>query len=535
MTAPVAIVGNGPVGQTAALLLARRGVPSLVLDQRSHRDPVGSKAICQHRDVLDIWDSVGVGRTVADEGVTWSTARTFYRDQELFATDFIDRGHSPFPPFVNISQSRTEQLLDQQLDQESDVDVRWSHEVIDIEQDESGVDLTCRTAGGPVRVRAGYVLMCAGPSANELRSQLDVRFDGHSFDDKFLICDIRADLGSWATERRFYFDPEWNPGRQVLIHPCPDRTYRIDWQVPPEYDVEQEARSGALDERIRKIVGSAPYEIVWRSVYRFHSRLVDRMKVGRVLLAGDVAHLMAPFGARGLNSGVQDAENAAWKLAYVHHGWAPPALLDSYHAERHAAAVENLDVTSTTMAFLVPQTPDEADFRTATLRHAASDAAARSRVDSGRLAEPFWYVQSPLTTPDPTRPFAGRPPRGYSPDPGPGVLVPDLPIAPSGQATRLRQLAREGLLVVTGPGVPPEPAGTVARARTAAPVRSVAANDLVADGATGSVASTLGMRDGEMWLIRPDGHVAAVVSDLDALAAAATRVLGHDPQEVEPA
>ncbi len=144
-------------------------------------------------------------------------------------------------------------------------------------------------------------------------------------------------------------------------------------------------------------------------MYRFSSRVTDRMRAGRVLLAGDVAHLFSPFGARGLNSGVQDAENAAWKIAFVLRGWAPDALLDSYHAERHAAARENLEVTSATMRFLVPGTDAERRHRLATLDRATTDPAARAAVDSGRLAEPFWYTTSPLTTPDPRRPFGGRP------------------------------------------------------------------------------------------------------------------------------
>src|SRR5690606_37928628 len=190
---------------------------------------------------------------------------------------------------------------------------------------------------------------------------------------------------------------------------CPDSTYRIDWQVPPDFDLAAEEASGALEQRIRAVIGDRPYDLLWRSVYRFHSRLVDRMHVGRVLLAGDGAHLMAPFGARGLNSGVLDAENAAWKIAFVRRGWADDALLATYHDERHAAARENLDVTSATMRFLVPGTDGERARRREVLGRATTDPAAREEVDSGRLAEPFWYVDSPLTVPDGTRPFAGRP------------------------------------------------------------------------------------------------------------------------------
>lgn len=157
-------------------------------------------------------------------------------------------------------------------------------------------------------------------------------------EDHFLVCDVRADLRDWVDGRHFYFDPAWNPGRQMLIHECPGSTYRIDWQVAPDFGLAAERSSGRLDRRIRTVVHQRPYELLWTSVYRFHSQLVDRMRVGRVLLAGDCAHLVAQFGARGLNSGVQDAENAAWKIAFVLRGWAPPALLDTYEIKRRPHA-----------------------------------------------------------------------------------------------------------------------------------------------------------------------------------------------------
>ena len=185
-------------------------------------------------------------------------------------------------------------------------------------QDGDGVEVTCRTPDGPVRLKGTHALSCLGAHGGAVRAALGVGFEGTSFDDRFLICDIRADLGHWQRERRFYFDPEWNPGRQVLIHPCPGSVYRIDWQVPAGFDLEAERRDGRLEARIRQIVGDRPYETVWSSVYRFHTRVADRMRVGRVLLLGDNAHLVAPFGARGLNSGVADAENAAWKLSLIH-------------------------------------------------------------------------------------------------------------------------------------------------------------------------------------------------------------------------
>jgi pentachlorophenol monooxygenase/3-(3-hydroxy-phenyl)propionate hydroxylase len=483
----VAVLGGGPVGQTAALLLARRGVPVVLVDEHERRDPVGSKAICHQRDTLDVWASLGAG-CLAEEGLTWTTARTFHRDRELFSYRLPDAG-SALPPFVNLSQARVEEVLDELIARQPLIDVRRGHRVTGLTQP-GCVALHCETAGGPRRIEADYAIACTGAHGDAVRRAVGEQLAGVSFADRFLICDIRADLAGWAAERRFCFDPHWNPGRQVLIHPCPGSQFRIDWQVPDDYDLAAEETGGALDRRIRAIIGDRPYEVVWRSVYRFHTRLVRRMRAGRVLLAGDCAHLVAPFGARGLNSGVADAENAAWKLACVLRGEAGDALLDSYHAERHAAAVENAEVTTATMDFLVPQDDKQRRHRAEVLARAAHDPAAYAEVDSGRLAEPFWYTGSPLTTPDPRRPFGGRPPRGALPPPGPGILLPDVTV-PAG---RLRDLARPGFLLLTTPGV--RPAGP----------RSVEI----------PVGGALGARPGEAWLVRPDAYVAAVLPEPSA-------------------
>ena len=520
---PAIVLGAGPVGQTAALCLAAWGVPVVMVDTRPERDPIGSKALCQQRDVLDVWDHVGAGRQIADEGVTWTRAVTLYKDKELFTQGFVDRGRSPFPPFVNIGQNRTEEILDAQIHANPLITEKWGHEVISVEQDDSSITAICRTRdGSEERITGAYLIAAPGNMGHLTRDMVGMTFEGTTFNDQFLICDIRTTLPGWELERRFYFDPSWNPGRQVLIHPCPDSVYRIDWQVPPEYDVAAEEASGALEERIRKIIGDADYEIVWKSVYRFHARQVDKMVAGRFLMAGDGAPLVAPFGARGLNSGVPDAENAAWKVAFAMKGWSDPSLVDTYHDERHAAAAENLEVTAATMRFLVPQNDAEWDERYRILEAAAADPAQRAHVNSGRMAEAFWYVDSPLTTPSADHTFPGRPPKGEDPVPAPGVIAPDVEVTlEGGEQVRVRALARQGMLVLVGADLEAE-AVAAALADIKCPLTVLSLPLVDPDG---SVAAAFDAKPGEAWVIRPDAHIAAVATSVAEAADAAYRAI----------
>ncbi|MGH3318780.1 MAG: FAD-dependent monooxygenase [Streptosporangiaceae bacterium] len=536
MEVPVLVAGAGPVGISSALLLARWGVPTVVLEEKSGRDQVGSKAICMQRDVLDVLDRIGCAEAMVAEGATWWVSRTYYRDHELFTTTFPDPGRSALPPWINISQCSTERYLYDRVDAEPLVDIRYGHRLTGLRQD-GGVEVDVETPEGRGTLR-GTHLVAADGGHSTVRRLLGIGFPGESFDDQFLIADIRADL-PFPNERRFYFDPPWNPGRQVLVHEQPDGVWRIDWQVPADYDVERERASGELDARIRRIVGEAPYEVVWLSVYRFHERCAEAFRCGRVFLAGDAAHVYAPFGARGLNSGVQDAENLAWKLAFVRNGWAdgraaPERLLDSYDAERRAAAAENLRVTMATMRFLVPQTEEQWQWRRDSLQRAVTDPDTRALIDSGKLAEPYWYLDSPLTTPagDPER-FPTDP--GVACPPVPGVLCPDGPcrVAARPEVSRLRNLFGGSFVVLAA-----DPARLLAveetcASATAAPVDVYALSDIDTDGV---LAEALHAIPDSVHVIRPDGHLAAVLPTFDAsaLADAVCRARGA-PTRARPA
>jgi 2-polyprenyl-6-methoxyphenol hydroxylase-like FAD-dependent oxidoreductase len=483
----VAVIGAGPVGLTLAARLAQQGVRAVLLEQAPRHLGEGSKAICMQRETLEIWARVGIGERVASRGVQWRIGRTYYGTRELFSVELPGTSADHFPPFVNISQTEVEELL---LDRcrELGVDLRWGHRLEGLTDEGEGVRLVLATDSRPVALRTHYVVGADGAHST-VRDLIGVRFPGHSHDDHFLICDIRAQL-PFPSERRFFFDPPWNPGRQVLIHPQPDDTWRIDWQIAPDTDVEAERADGRLDRRIRAVIGpNTAYEVVWMTVYRFHQRLAPAFRGGNAFLAGDAAHLYAPFGARGLNSGVADAENLAWKLAMVLRGDAPEMLLDSYEAERRPAAQENLRVTDATMRFMAPQGTAQSVWRDLVLRGSTRSSWFRRRVNSGRLAEPFVYRASPIVESGPEEPALPRH----------GAVAPDVELR---DGSRLKERFGSSFVVLLADATTAVD-GAVRSAPWPVPV------EVIADQALSAIYGPSGPR---AWIVRPDGHLASSLS-----------------------
>jgi len=508
--AQVAVVGAGPVGLTLAGRLAQMGVQVVLLEQHPQHAGEGSKALCMQRETLEIWARLGIGEAVAGRGVQWNLGRTYFRGRELFQVRLPSSSRDHFPPFVNINQTEVEEMLLARIGELPEVDLRWSHRLVGIAQDADGVTVRCETPDGEETLRVAYLVGADG-AHSAVRHATGMGFPGHSFPDLFLICDIRARL-PFPRERRFFFDPPWNPGRQVLIHPQPDDTWRIDWQVAPGTDVEAERASGGLDRRVRAVIGpNTGYELLWLTPYRFHQRLVERFRGGRGGLAGDAAHLVSPFGARGLNSGVADAENLAWKLATVLAGRASDELLESYHTERRAAAVENLEVTDASMRFMVPHGRVRRLLRNAILRGSLRMPQLRRLVNSGRLAQPFSYADSPIVVAD----------ERNARIPVMGGVAPDAPCASldTASVTRLREVFGSGFVALLVGNSPREAAAAAIRASRLAwpaPCRIVAigpdgplAGVTVLADSEGEIRQAYGEAGSSAYLVRPDGHLAA--------------------------
>jgi 2-polyprenyl-6-methoxyphenol hydroxylase-like FAD-dependent oxidoreductase len=463
----VAVVGAGAVGMTLAARLAQHGVDVELFEAAAEPERIGSRALCMQRETLEIWERLEIGQRVADRGIQWRVGRTYFRGRELFDVTLAGAGTEHFPPFVNISQSDVEELLEARLLQLG-VAIHRGHRFTTLTQDDDGVTATFATGAGTATHRFGYLVGADGAHST-VRHAIDMPFPGYTVDDRFLIADIRAEL-PYSNERHFHFDPPSNPGRQVLIHPQPDGVWRIDWQVPSETDPDAERADGRLDRRIREVVGElTPFEVVWLTAYRFSQRLADAFRDGRVFLAGDAAHVMSPFGARGLNSGAADAENLAWKLAWVLRRGAAGSLLDTYDIERRGAALENLAATDATMRFMAPHGPWRRAWRNLVLRMAPRYAWFRRQIDSGRLAEPTTY---PASGPE---------------DPGlprHGSVAPDLTLPDGG---RLRdRLGRD--FIVLAP-------------------RPVEASLLVTIIGPGTAYG-----DDRAWLVRPDAYLADSVA-----------------------
>jgi len=544
---PVVVVGGGPVGLSLSIDLAQRGQRVLLLDNDSKLS-TGSRAICFAKRTLEIWDRLGVGDAMCAKGVGWNVGRVFFGDEQLYRFDLLPEPGHERPAFINLQQYYAEAFLAVRAAELPNIEIRWRNDVVALEQDDS-VRLGIDTPDGRYTIAADHVVACDG-SRSRLRALLGQESKGRTFRDRFLIADIRMQADSLATagtevpvgaatfpaERWFWFDPPFHPNQSVLLHRQPDGVWRIDfqlgWDADPDEEKKPEKIKPRVDAMLRQALGrEVPFELEWASVYTFSCLRMDRFRLGRVLFAGDSAHGVSPFGARGANSGVQDAENLAWKLDAVLRGAAGDSLLDSYAEEREYAADENIRNSTRATDFITPKSEISRLFRDAVLQLSKQHPFARTLVNSGRLSVPATLHGSSLNTPDADR-FEGRM--------LPGAAAADAPVQlPNAQRGWLMRQLGPGftLLLAAGEGSAAL-AARLSDMRLHVPLRvltvvlpetkaTTADSTAALVDVDGLVAQRYDLRPGNAVLLRPDHHVCARWRhpDADAVRRAVNRAL----------
>lgn len=383
---PVVIVGAGPVGLAAAIDLAMHGVRVIVIDDNDVVS-LGSRAICWSKRTLEILDRLGVGGRFVEKGFTWKVGRVHHRDELLYSFDLLPEGGHKMPAFVNLQQYYAEEyLVARCADFPELIELRWKNEFVGLERRDDHVRIEVETPEGRYRLSTQWLIAADG-ARSAVRSALGLKFEGRTFEEKFLIADIR-----WTdspSERNFWFRPSFDPSESVLVHRQPDSISRIDFQIGWDADTATELQPDKIAERVRHVVGhDVPFELDWCSIYTFRCARLERFVHERVIFVGDSAHVVSPFGARGGNGGLQDVDNLCWKLALVIKEQAPRSLLDSYDEERGHGCDENIMHSSRTTRFMTPKTPVEREFRDGVLALARDFPFARSLVNSGRLSKP---------------------------------------------------------------------------------------------------------------------------------------------------
>ena len=399
---PVVVIGAGPVGLGVAIDLAQQGVPVVILDDND-KVSFGSRAICFAKRPLDILDRLGCGAPMVDKGVLWNVGKVFFGESETYSFNLLDEGGHKNPAFINLQQYYFEAYMIERIRalqaEGKPISLRGKNKVEAIGQHDDHVTLEISTPDGSYILEADWLIACDGASS-PTRRMLGLDFDGRMFEDNFLIADVVMEA-EFPTERWFWFDPPFNRGQSALLHKQPDNVWRIDLQLGWDIDREHEMKPENVIPRLHAMLGEdAKFELEWVSIYTFQCRRMQAFRAGRILFAGDAAHQVSPFGARGANSGIQDADNLAWKLKLVMDGKAPDALLDTYNEERVYGADENIMNSTRSTDFITPKSETSRIFRNAVLDLAAHHEFARPMVNSGRLSVPCTYDGSSLNGPD---------------------------------------------------------------------------------------------------------------------------------------
>ncbi|HAL36995.1 MAG TPA: FAD-binding monooxygenase, partial [Polaromonas sp.] len=353
---PVVIVGGGITGLTLACSLARLGVKAVLLDEDNTVgfNGASSRGICYTQKSLEIFHKLGIYERIAKKGIQWNVGRTFAGEDEVYSFDLRQQNSfnlSTQPPFINIQQFYVEGYLVERIYELGQVELRWKSRVSAFAQNADFATLTVETPAGSYQLEADHVIDASG-SHTPFHQWVGATKQTQRGDDRWCIADVRFSRHP-PVERHTWIEAPFNENRAVWQHLMADDVWRIDYQMAPNADLDDGSSLTQVRERLQRQFGKdVEVEIIWVGPYAYRSQCLDQLRVGRVFFMGDTAKIVSPFGARGGNTGVADADNLAWKLAAVLRERASPTLLDSYNEERLEAAQQNVRVTNRTTRFL---------------------------------------------------------------------------------------------------------------------------------------------------------------------------------------
>jgi 2-polyprenyl-6-methoxyphenol hydroxylase-like FAD-dependent oxidoreductase len=347
----VVIVGAGPTGLSLACQLVRYGIDFVIVEKNEGVTPY-SKAIGVQARTLEIYDQIGLAQKAVEQGTIAERGRLLIEGELRGEINFsnIGRGLSPFPFVLMLEQSKNEQLLYEYL-QSHQRDVVWKTELESFSPAANGVTAQVRTAGGASQtIEAKYMVGCDGPKSL-VRHRLGLTFEGSTFERIFYVADAQIDWQLSHDSLHVCFAEN----SFVVFFPLKgEKRYRIVGVFPDEFNkAEGEIVYEEIESRIKAEakLNLDIHNVEWFSTYKVHTRHVNKFSAGRGFLAGDAAHIHTPAGAQGMNTGIQDGYNLAWKLALVVRGKADEKLLETYNEERLENAKRLLKTTDRFFGF----------------------------------------------------------------------------------------------------------------------------------------------------------------------------------------
>lgn len=379
MNSEVLIAGAGPTGLMLAIQLARHGVRPRIIDR--HGGPAQqTRAMVVHARTLEIYDALGIAREALDQGAIAGGAN-IWADKVRKARLPIGaagEGLSPFPFVLMLGQDVNERIMGDKL-RALGVDVQWNTELTGLRQHADGVTVTMRGSDGQLRQeRAKWVAGCDG-SRSGVREGCGIAFPGAPYEHVFFVADTEAEGPMVAGELNAFL---WRKGFHLFFPMRGHDGWRVIGILPAHLQNRDDLTFDDLSPDLRREVGgnlrfSACH---WFSTYRIQHRCAARFRDRRCFLLGDAAHIHSPMGGQGMNTGLQDAYNLAWKLAYVIRGKAQARLLDSYEAERMPVAQALLRGTDRAFGMVVSDTALAAFLRTRVVANLASLAMRSKRI-----------------------------------------------------------------------------------------------------------------------------------------------------------